>query len=254
MNDAMKPPADAPALRTRDGKLFGVILAMLCAAALAALACGVRAQGHSTAMVSRADALPGRSTPIATARTHFVFGTPLAGPFPAGSETAYFAMGCFWGAEHRFWDLPGVVSTAVGYAGGYTPNPTYEEVSSSETGHTETVRVVFDPARTSYAALLTAFFEGHDPTQGMRQGADMGSQYRSAIYTTSTAQHTLAAHAIAEYQQRLTAAHFGHITTELADAGAFYFAEDYHQQYLAKNPQGYCGHGGTGVSCPISPL
>jgi peptide-methionine (S)-S-oxide reductase len=163
-------------------------------------------------------------------------------------------MGCFWGAERRFWDLPGVVSTAVGYAGGYTPNPTYEEVSTSLTGHTESVRVIFDPSRTSYAALLTAFFEGHDPTQGMRQGNDAGTQYRSAIYTTSTAQHALAAHAIAEYQVRLTGAGLGRITTELADAGPFYFAEDYHQQYLAKNPHGYCGHGGTGVSCPISPL
>jgi len=246
---------EARALRARDSKLFGLLLTALCAAALIAVACGVRAQGgHGSAMVSRADALPGRSTPIPTADTHFVFGTPLMGPFPAGSETAYFAMGCFWGSEKRFWELPGVVSTAVGYAGGYTPNPTYEEVSSGQTGHTETVRVIFDPARTSYATLLTAFFEGHDPTQGMRQGNDVGTQYRSAIFTTSAAQHAMAEHAIAEYQPRLTAAHLGHITTEVRDAGPFYFAEDYHQQYLAKNPHGYCGHGGTGVSCPISPL
>jgi peptide-methionine (S)-S-oxide reductase len=245
---------ETKALRARDGKLFGALLTALCAVALVAVACGVRAQGHGSAMISQADALPGRATPIPTASTHFTFGTPLMGPFPAGSETAYFAMGCFWGAEHRFWDLPGVVSTAVGYAGGYTPNPTYEEVSSGMTGHAETVRVIFDPARTSYAALLTAFFEGHDPTQGMRQGNDAGTQYRSAIFTTSAAQRAMAEHAIAEYQPRLTAAHLGPITTEVADAGPFYFAEDYHQQYLAKNPHGYCGHGGTGVSCPISPL
>ncbi len=254
MTNDTKLDADIRALRGRDGKLFGALLTLLCMAALVAVACGVRAQGHSTAMVTRADALPGRSLPIATAPTHFVFGTPLMGPFAAGNETAYFAMGCFWGAEHRFWDLPGIVSTAVGYQGGYTPNPDYEEVSSGLTGHAETVRVIFDPARTSYTALLTAFFEGHDPTQGMRQGGDRGTQYRSAIYTTSAAQHAMAEHAIAEYQQRLSAAGFGHITTELAEAGPFYFAEGYHQQYLAKNPDGYCGHGGTGVSCPISPL
>ena len=246
--------ADARSLQRRDGRLFAALLAALSIAALGAVVLGARAQGHSTSMVSRAEALPGRATPIPTADLHFVFGTPLAGPFASGSETAYFAMGCFWGAERRFWSLPGVISTAVGYAGGYTPNPTYEEVSSGLTGHAETVRVVFDPTQTSYAAMLTAFFEGHDPTQGMRQGNDVGSQYRSALFTTSAAQRALAEHAIADYQTRLTAAGFGRITTELRDAGPFYFAEDYHQQYLAKNPHGYCGHGGTGVSCPISPL
>ena len=245
---------EARGMRRREGRWFATLMSALTLAALVAIACGVRAQGHGTEMVSRSDALPGRRTAIPTADVHFVLGTPLMGPFAPGTETAYFAMGCFWGAERRFWSLPGVVSTAVGYAGGYTPNPTYEEVSSGLTGHAETVRVIFDPARTSYAALLTAFFEGHDPTQGMRQGNDVGTQYRSAIYTTSPAQRALADHAIADYQGRLRAAGFGHITTEVADAGPFYFAEDYHQQYLAKNPDGYCGHGGTGVSCPISPL
>ncbi len=246
--------ADEKALTRRDGRGFLALTLLLAAGVAFAAACGVSAQGHSTEMVSRSHALPGRATPIPTARTHFVFGTPLQGPFPTGSETAYFAMGCFWGGEHGFWDLPGVISTAVGYQGGFTPNPTYEEVSSGQTGHAETVRVVFDPAQTSYAAMLTHFFEGHDPTQGMRQGNDTGTQYRSAIFTTSAAQRALAEHAVAEYQRRLTAAHFGRITTEITDAGPFYFAEDYHQQYLAKNPAGYCGHGGTGVSCPISPL
>jgi peptide-methionine (S)-S-oxide reductase len=242
------------ALTRRDGRWFAALLATMSAAALIAIACGVRAQAHGDRMVSRADALPDHPTAIPTAPTHFVFHTPLMGPFPPSSETAYFAMGCFWGAERRFWTLPGVISTAVGYAGGYTANPSYEEVCTGLTGHAETVRVIFDPTRTSYGALLTAFFEGHDPTQGMRQGNDAGTQYRSAIYTTSAAQHALAVHAIADYQTRLSAAGFGHITTEVADAGPFYFAEDYHQQYLAKNPHGYCGHGGTGVSCPISPL
>ncbi len=250
---------EARALRRRESRLFGALLSALCALALGVVALGVvalgaRAQAHRTTMVAPGDALPGRASPIRTADTHFVLGTPLLGPFPSGSETAYFAMGCFWGAERRFWSLPGVVSTAVGYAGGTTPNPTYEEVSSGRTGHAETVRVVYDPTRTRYAALLTAFFEGHDPTQGMRQGNDVGTQYRSALFTTSPTQRSLAEHAIAEYQPRLTAAHFGRITTEVRDAGPFYFAEAYHQQYLAQNPEGYCGHGGTGVSCPISPL
>jgi peptide-methionine (S)-S-oxide reductase len=238
----------------RHGRGFLGMVLLLALGGVAAAACGVEAQGHSSEMVRRDHALPGRGTPMATARTHFVLGTPLAGPFPEGSETAYFAMGCFWGAERGFWDLPGVISTAVGYQGGFTPNPTYEEVSSGLTGHAETVRVVFDPNVTSYAAMLTHFFEGHDPTQGMRQGNDAGTQYRSAIFTASATQRSLAEHAALEYQPRLTAAHYGAITTEITDAGPFYFAEDYHQQYLAKNPHGYCGHGGTGVSCPISPL
>jgi peptide-methionine (S)-S-oxide reductase len=259
MNDPQRETADLldaerRAVARRDGRFFLTLALMVAAAGAAALAVGVEAQGHSTSMVSRAAALPGRATPIPTAREHFVFHTPLMGPFASGTETAYFALGCFWGAERRFWTQPGVVSTAVGYMGGYTPNPTYEEVSSGMTGHAETVRVIFDPARTSYAALVTAFFEGHDPTQGMRQGNDVGTQYRSAIFAATAQQRVLAQHAIAEYQPRLTAAGYGRITTEVVDAGPFYFAEDYHQQYLAKNPHGYCGHGGTGVSCPISPL
>jgi peptide-methionine (S)-S-oxide reductase len=250
----MSTSTEEKSLTRRDGRGFLSVMLLLAAGGAVAAACGVEAQGHSSEMVARDHALPGRATPMATARTHFVLGTPLQGPFAAGSETAYFAMGCFWGAERGFWDLPGVVSTAVGYMGGYTPNPTYEEVSSGQTGHTETVRVIFDPTQTSYAAMLTHFFEGHDPTQGMRQGNDTGTQYRSAIFVTTPAQRRLAEHAVAEYQPRLTAAHVGTITTEITDAGPFYFAEDYHQQYLAKNPHGYCGHGGTGVSCPISPL
>lgn len=246
--------ADEKTLARRDARGFVALALALAACGAVAAAYGVEAQGHTTEQVSRERALPGRPTPIPTARIHFVFGTPLGGPFAAGSETAYFAMGCFWGAERGFWDLPGVVSTAVGYQGGFTPNPTYEEVSSGLTGHAETVRVVFDPARTSYTAMLTHFFEGHDPTQGMRQGNDVGTQYRSALYTTSATQRRLAEHAVASYQPRLTAAHYGTITTEIAEAGPFYFAEDYHQQYLAKNPNGYCGHGGTGVSCPIGPI
>jgi peptide-methionine (S)-S-oxide reductase len=242
----------SPAIGSRRTYITAALL--LAAASAAALVVGVAAQGHSTVMVSRADALRGRATPIPTASTHFVFRTPLAGPCPATSETAYFALGCFWGAERRFWTQAGVVSTAAGYMGGFTPNPTYEEVSSGRTGHTETVRVVFDPARTSYAALLRVFFESHDPTQGMRQGNDVGTQYRSALFVASPAQRQLAERAIGDYQPRLRAAGFGRITTEVASAGSFYLAEDYHQQYLAKNPNGYCGLGGTGVSCPISPL
>jgi peptide-methionine (S)-S-oxide reductase len=211
-----------------------------------------------TAMVEPADALPGRSTPIAVAARHEVLGTPLEGPFPEGIDTAVFGMGCFWGAEKLFWQAPGVYSTAVGYAGGITPNPTYEEVCSGRTGHAEVVLVAFDPARISYEELLRIFWEGHDPTQGMRQGADRGTQYRSAILYHDDAQRAAAKASLSAYQQMLAAAGHGAITTELAPvdaAGAggnrFYYAEDYHQQYLAKNPAGYCGLGGTGVACPI---
>jgi peptide-methionine (S)-S-oxide reductase len=177
--------------------------------------------------------------------------TPLQPPFPEGLETAVFAMGCFWGAERAFWTAPGVYTTAVGYAGGFTPNPTYEEVCSGRTGHTESVLVVFDPAVTSYDALLRTFWESHDPTQGMRQGNDLGTQYRSAVYATSPAQRAAAEASRATYQQVLTAAGHGDITTEIADDTGFYYAEDYHQQYLASHPNGYCGLGGTGVSCPV---
>jgi peptide-methionine (S)-S-oxide reductase len=183
--------------------------------------------------------------------THFVNGHRLTPPFPAGLEHAVFAMGCFWGAERMFWEAPGVYTTAVGYAGGYTPNPTYREVCTGMTGHTEVVLVVFDPSQTTYEALLKIFWENHDPTQGMRQGNDVGTQYRSAIYTFSADQARAAAESRAAYQDRLTAGSFGRITTEIAEAPPFYYAEEYHQQYLAKNPGGYCGHGGTGVSCPI---
>jgi peptide-methionine (S)-S-oxide reductase len=194
-------------------------------------------------------ALPGRASPMPVPEAHFVLGNPLRPPYPAGYEVADFGMGCFWGAERRFWTQPGVWTTAVGYQGGYTPNPTYEEACSGLTGHAEVVRVVFDPARTSYAALLSVFWESHDPTQGMKQGADVGTQYRSAIYTHSAAQDAAAREMESRFQTGLTAASFGRITTEIAPAPAFYFAEDYHQQYLAKNPGGYCGLGGTGVRC-----
>ncbi|MEM6972181.1 MAG: peptide-methionine (S)-S-oxide reductase MsrA [Pseudomonadota bacterium] len=197
------------------------------------------------------DALPGRAEPIPTAETHFVNGAPLKGPHAAGSETAVFAMGCFWGAERMFWQLPGVIVTYVGYAGGHTPNPTYREVCSGQTGHTEIVGVVFDPTKIGFDALLRTFWEGHNPTQGMRQGNDVGTQYRSAIYTTTNAQAEAADASRAVFQERLNARGYGPITTEIASAGEIYFAEDYHQQYLAKNPGGYCGLGGTGVSCPI---
>jgi peptide-methionine (S)-S-oxide reductase len=197
------------------------------------------------------NALPGRPDPIPTAQTHFVNGRPLKGPYPEGFQIAQFGMGCFWGVERLFWDLPGVWVTAVGYAGGVTPNPTYEEVCSGRTGHTEAVLVVFDPAKTSYEALLKAFWEGHDPTQGMRQGNDVGTQYRSAIYTYSDAQAKAARASEEAYEKALRAEGFGAVTTEIAPAGPFYFAEDYHQQYLAKNPHGYCGVGGVGVTCPI---
>ncbi|MDE2379989.1 peptide-methionine (S)-S-oxide reductase MsrA [Bradyrhizobium sp.] len=206
----------------------------------------------SAALPSAAEALPGRAQPITTATTHFINGHRLEPPYPAGLEQATFGLGCFWGAERKFWELgSGVYVTAVGYAGGHTPNPTYEEVCSGGTGHTEVVLVVFDPATVSYERLLKTFWENHDPTQGMRQGNDVGTQYRSAIYTANDAQQTAAEASRALYQKALAARRLGAITTEIAPAGAFYFAEDYHQQYLAKNPAGYCGLGGTGVSCPI---
>ncbi|HEX2459933.1 MAG TPA: peptide-methionine (S)-S-oxide reductase MsrA [Vicinamibacterales bacterium] len=197
------------------------------------------------------DALPGRSEAMEVPDTHFVNGHDLTAPFPVGLDLAMFGMGCFWGAEKMFWEAPGVYSTAVGYAGGYTPNATYREVCSGMTGHTEVVLVVFDPRQTSYDAMLKIFWEGHDPTHGMRQGNDVGTQYRSTIYTFSTEQKRAAEASRAAYQDKLTAAGYGRITTEIADAPPFYYAEEYHQQYLAKNPGGYCGHGGTGVSCPV---
>lgn len=204
---------------------------------------------RKTEMVNAEEALPGRGTPLPVPARHFVLGAPLQPPFPAGLEEAYFALGCFWGAERLFWKLPGVHTTAVGYQGGYTPNPTYEEVCTGRTGHAEVVRVVFDPQRLSYAELLRVFWESHDPTQGMRQGNDVGTQYRSALYVTSAEQRTAAEASKRAYQQRLTAAGLGTITTEVRDAPPFYYAEDYHQQYLAKNPNGYCGLAGTGVRC-----
>ncbi|WP_102961061.1 peptide-methionine (S)-S-oxide reductase MsrA [Mangrovicella endophytica] len=197
-------------------------------------------------------ALPGRAQPIPTAAKHFVNGKALKGPFPEGFQTALFGMGCFWGVERKFWNLPGVYVTAVGYAGGETPNPTYEETCTGRTGHNEVVLVVFDPDQVSYETLLKTFWEGHDPTQGMRQGNDVGTQYRSGIYTFDADQRRAAEASRAAYQDALRqAGHRGTITTEIVDAPTFYYAEDYHQQYLAKNPTGYCGVGGTGVSCPI---
>ncbi|MDO8188419.1 peptide-methionine (S)-S-oxide reductase MsrA [Conexibacter sp. JD483] len=206
---------------------------------------------RKTDMVDAERALVGREQAIPTATTHTVLGTPLKPPFPEGYETAIFGLGCFWGAERVFWQAPGVYTTAVGYSGGITPNPTYEEVCSAQTGHTEAVLVVFDPARTSYEQLLKLFWENHDPTQGMRQGNDVGTQYRSGIYYTSEAQHEAALKSRDAFQQRLQQSGYGEITTEIAAARAFFYAEDYHQQYLQKNPNGYCGLGGTGVSCPI---
>ena len=206
----------------------------------------------STALPDAADALPGRAQPIPTASIHFVNGAKLQPPYPDGLEQAVFGLGCFWGAERKFWELgDGIYSTAVGYAGGHTPNPTYEETCSGRTGHTEVVLVVFDPKKISYEKLLKTFWENHNPTQGMRQGNDVGTQYRSAIYTYSEAQKKAAEESKKLYQKALNAKGLGAITTEIAAAGPFYFAEDYHQQYLAKNPAGYCGLGGTGVSCPI---
>lgn len=196
------------------------------------------------------DALPGRATPMPVPARHVVLGHPLTPPFPAGTAQAVFGLGCFWGAERKFWQLPGVYTTAVGYAGGTTPNPTYEEVCSGLTGHTEAVLVVYDPARVAYERLLQVFWESHDPTQGMRQGNDVGTQYRSAIYTFDEAQQKAAEASRSRYAAALRAAGFGPITTELRPAPPFFYAEDYHQQYLAKNPNGYCGLGGTGVGCP----
>ena len=204
-----------------------------------------------THMVTREDALPGRSEPMDVPARHEVLGSPLTPPFPEGLEQAIVGMGCFWGAERVFWRAPGVYTTAVGYAGGFTPNPTYQEVCSGQTGHTEAVLVVFDPKETSYEEILKLFWENHDPTQGMRQGNDVGTQYRSAIYWTTEAQREAAEASRAAFQEELSKNGYGEISTEIAEAGPFYYAEPYHQQYLAKNPNGYCGLGGTGVSCPV---
>lgn len=205
-----------------------------------------------TTMPSREEALPGRATELPTAAEHFIFGRPLKGPYPDGLETAMFGLGCFWGAERKFWDLgAGIWVTAAGYAGGYTPNPTYEEVCTGRTGHNEVVLVVFDPKIVTYEALLKTFWESHNPTQGMRQGNDVGTQYRSGIYVFSEAQRKAAEASRAAYQARLSGAGFGPVTTEILPAPEFFFAEDYHQQYLAKEPSGYCGLGGTGVACPM---
>jgi peptide-methionine (S)-S-oxide reductase len=209
---------------------------------------------NKTSMVDLAEALPGREQELSVPLRHAVLGTPLKGPFPAGVQTAIFGMGCFWGAERIFWEADGVYTTAVGYAGGRTPNPTYEEVCSTRTGHAEVVLVAFDTAATSYQDMLKLFWEGHDPTQGMRQGNDVGTQYRSIILCSDEAQRSAAEASLSAYQQVLSAAGHGTITTEVADldpAHPFYYAEEYHQQYLAKNPGGYCGAGGTGVACPV---
>jgi peptide-methionine (S)-S-oxide reductase len=206
---------------------------------------------RKTQMIDRERALPGRETSMPVPSRHEVLGTPLTPPFPEGFEQIVVGMGCFWGAERVFWQADGVYTTAVGYAGGYTPNPSYEEVCSAGTGHAEVVLAVFDPAATSYDAMLRLFWENHDPTQGMRQGNDMGTQYRSAIYWQTEAQRDAALASRETYQAQLATAGYGEITTEIEKAGPFYYAEDYHQQYLAKNPAGYCGLGGTGVSCPI---
>lgn len=202
-------------------------------------------------MVSAGDALPGRTEPMPVPERHLVLGTPLVPPFPHGLEQGLFAMGCFWGAERLFWQTDGVFTTAVGYSGGSTPNPTYEEVCSGRTGHAETVRCVFDPSQLPYDALVRAFFEGHDPTQGMRQGNDVGTQYRSAVFAVTAEQERTAHEVATRYQAQLHHAGFGELTTEIAPAGPFYYAEGYHQQYLAANPNGYCGLGGTGVACPV---
>src|ERR1700754_453246 len=207
--------------------------------------------GSKTRMVAPEDALPGRPDPIPTASTHFVLDTPLKPPFPANLETAVFAMGCFWGAERVFWQADGVYTTAVGYVGGHTPNPTYEEACSGRTGHTEAVLVVYDPEKISYDELLKLFWENHDPTQGMRQGNDVGTQYRSAVYTTTPEQAAAYEASKTTFGERLRDAGYGAITTDSEELGEFYYAEDYHQQYLAKVPNGYCCLGGTGVSCPV---
>jgi peptide-methionine (S)-S-oxide reductase len=204
-----------------------------------------------TSMPTASQILPGRSEPLKIPATHFVNGKPLAPPYPDGMDEIILGLGCFWGAERKFWQAPGVYVTAVGYAGGSTPNPTYEEVCSGRTGHTEVVRVIFDPTLISLDAILKLFWENHDPTQGMRQGGDIGTQYRSALYTTNPAQHAAAQASKSAYQHELTRAGYGTITTEIAPAPTFYDAEAYHQQYLAKNPNGYCGIGGTGITCPI---
>jgi peptide-methionine (S)-S-oxide reductase len=207
---------------------------------------------NKTEMPEAADALPGRDTrPFHVPETHFVLGTPLEPPFPEDTEQVIVGMGCFWGAERVFWQTPGMFTTAVGYAAGYTPNPTYEEVCSGKTGHNEVVLAVFRPAEISFDEVLRLFWENHDPTQGMRQGNDMGTQYRSGIYVTSDTQRAAAEASRVRYAERLGAEGYGEITTEILDAPEFYYAEDYHQQYLAKNPNGYCGMGGTGVSCPV---
>ena len=206
---------------------------------------------NKSEMPSAATALPGRPSPLKVPETHFVNGHRIVPPFPAGLKEALFALGCFWGAEQDFWELPGVYSTAVGYAGGFTPNPTYEEVCTGQTGHAEVVRVIYDPTKVSYGQLLKRFWEHHDPTQGMRQGNDVGTQYRSAIYVFDDEQRRAAEESRQLFQQQLEAARFGRITTEIRAAPQFYYAEDYHQQYLAKNPDGYCGLGGTGISCPV---
>ncbi|HEY5972952.1 MAG TPA: peptide-methionine (S)-S-oxide reductase MsrA [Pseudoxanthomonas sp.] len=205
-----------------------------------------------TTIPAMSDALPGRNTPIPLSGKHFVNGSNIKQPVAGGLEEAVFGLGCFWGAERKFWQIPGVVTTAVGYAGGFTPNATYEEVCSGRTGHTEVVRVVYDPNKLSYETLLKAFWESHDPTQGMRQGGDVGTQYRSAVYTTTTAQLTKAEESKRTYQAALSEAHRGTITTEIRDAPEFYYAEEYHQQYLAKNPGGYCGLGGCGVTFKLA--
>jgi peptide-methionine (S)-S-oxide reductase len=204
-----------------------------------------------TTMPTADQALSGRDEQMRVPEQHFVLGNPLAGPFPDGFEQAMFGMGCFWGAERKFWETDGVYTTAVGYSGGFTPNPSYEEVCSGRTGHNECVLVVFDPAKTSYETMLRVFWENHDPTQGMRQGNDVGTQYRSGIYVFGDDQKKVAEQSREMYQEVLQRGGFGAITTEIVDAGPFYYAEDYHQQYLAKNPGGYCGIGGTGLSCPI---
>jgi peptide-methionine (S)-S-oxide reductase len=207
--------------------------------------------GDKTAMVDPTEALTGRDETMPVPQRHEVLGTPIAPPFPDGLETAIVGMGCFWGAERVFWQAPGVYTTAVGYAGGYTPNPTYEEVCSGRTGHAEVVLVVFDPAKTSYEEILRLFWENHDPTQGMRQGNDVGTQYRSLILATTAAQREAAERSRAMFQQALGSSGYGRITTEIGDGDELFYAEPYHQQYLAKNPNGYCGLGGTGVACPV---
>jgi peptide-methionine (S)-S-oxide reductase len=206
---------------------------------------------RKTQLVDRDEALPGRDTPIPVPERHTVLDAPLAPPYPEGSRIAEFALGCFWGAERKFWPIPGVISTSVGYEGGYTPNPSYEEVCSALTGHTEAVRVVYDPKQVSYPQLLKVFWESHDPTQGMRQGNDIGTQYRSAIFYRDEDERVAAEESAASFGKKLAEAGYGAITTEITPATDFYFAEDYHQQYLDKNPDGYCGLGGTGVACPV---